>query len=692
MSRRQLTIKPSCLREITLLGVDRSPAILERCNALLDDPLPDGHHKKKIKAAQDLYRARVGDYRLFYKFGDDWVCLLGVRRRAEDTYDHVPEGDGAEGLPDVDIDDELDAALVQPASRGFTLTQKAVETPLPRQLTIEFLRGLGVPNAALPILIRCATEEALLEAPVAPEAMSRVLDALYPPSIEKLDQQPDLVINDPADLVRYQAGDLLGFLLRLDEEQRRLTSWALEGPTLIRGGAGTGKSTVALYRVKALLERPGATRQERVLVTTYTNALTTATTQLLEQLLTAEQRERVEVTTYDALVRSTVGATRKLRDPQGPWSAERHLAQVRATHRPSGGAFEAKTRARTLARFSDEWLIEEFDWIIDGRDLSTLEEYLAAPRPGRGIALNERARATVWELYEAYVASLSGAPERFPALRREAAALIRSGRALRMFDHVIVDEAQDLSPIALTTLASLCRTPKGVFFAADTKQSLYSKGYAWSDADPRLQFKGRTALLRRNYRSTREIDAAAFSMLRVDEGDTLQASESIHQGPLPLLVRSVPVESQADWIVRFVRAMARHLHLKTSAAAVLVPTRAIGERLARELVEAGVSARFYEGKHLDLKADHVRVLTFHAAKGLEFPIVAVAGLEPGTYRVAEDFDDVGLFEERARYERRLLYVALTRAMRGLMLLVPEGCSHHALADLDSSLWAEKVAT
>jgi superfamily I DNA/RNA helicase len=261
-----------------------------------------------------------------------------------------------------------------------------------------------------------------------------------------------------------------------------------------------------------------------------------------------------------------------------------------------------------------------------------------------------------------------------------------------MFDHVIVDEAQDLSPIALATLASLCRTPKGVFFAADTKQSLYSKGYAWSDADPRLQFKGRTALLRRNYRSTREIDAAAFSMLRADEGDTLQASESIHQGPLPVLVRSVPVESQADWIVRFVRAMARHLHLKTSAAAVLVPTRAIGERLARELVEAGLSARFYEGKHLDLKADHLRVLTFHAAKGLEFPIVVVAGLEPGTYRVAEGFDDVGLFEERARYERRLLYVALTRAMRGLMLLVPEGCGHHALGDLDSSLWAETVAT
>jgi superfamily I DNA/RNA helicase len=82
----------------------------------------------------------------------------------------------------------------------------------------------------------------------------------------------------------------------------------------------------------------------------------------------------------------------------------------------------------------------------------------------------------------------------------------------------------------------------------------------------------------------------------------------------------------------------------------------------------------------------VRVLTLHAAKGLEFPIVVVGGLEAGTYPVADDFDDEELFEERMRHERRLLYVGLTRAMRGLMLLAPEGCRHPALFDLDRDDW------
>ena len=73
-----------------------------------------------------------------------------------------------------------------------------------------------------------------------------------------------------------------------------------------------------------------------------------------------------------------------------------------------------------------------------------------------------------------------------------------------------------------------------------------------------------------------------------------------------------------------------HLHLKTSAAAVLVPGAAVGETFASELRTLGLEARFFSGRDLDLKADVVRVLTLHSAKGLEFPIVIIAGLDTGT--------------------------------------------------------------
>ena len=235
-------------------------------------------------------------------------------------------------------------------------------------------------------------------------------------------------------------------------------------------------------------------------------------------------------------------------------------------------------------------------------------------------------------------------------------------------------------------MAEVCRTAEGLFFAADSKQSLYSRNYTWSSAHPRLQFRGRTALLSRNYRSTHEIDRAAFSVLAEEGNDELVASDSVHEGPLPVLVRDITPEKQAEWIARFVRQMARHLHLKASAAAVLVPGAAAGETLASELMAQGLETRFFSGRDLDLKADVVRVLTLHAAKGLEFPIVIVAGLDAGQWPVPEDFDEPDLFAERARNERRVLYVGLTRAMRGLMLLVPKGCRHPAVVELDVNHW------
>ena len=682
MTRRQLTIKPSCMREIATFPSDRAALLWDKIDALVSDPLPDGKVKKKLKGADGVYRLRVTDHRVFYRFGEDWISLLGIRRRAEDTYDGVPDETADAPAPD-DGDDNLDAVIAAAQPKVFQFKTAALETPLPEPITQALLRELAVPVSAVPTLLRCTTEEALLEAPVPPEVLGRVVDRLFPPTIERLDQQPDLVVSSTKDLVRFKEGDLLGFLLRLDENQLKLTQWALKGPTMVRGGAGTGKSTVALYRVKALLERPGASGAERVLFTTYTRSLLTVTQQLLEQLLTPAQLRRVEVATCDRVAWRIVAKARKIGTPESDGDALRRLAKLRAKHVPSGSKFESRLRARALERLTDAWLLEEFEWVIEGRGLTSLSEYQAAARPGRGLSLNERARAAVWELYEAFSRS---AGERYPALRREALKLLAEDSQSSRYDFVVVDEAQDLSPVSLALMAEVCRTAEGLFFAADSKQSLYSRNYTWSSAHPRLQFRGRTALLSRNYRSTHEIDRAAFSVLAEEGNDELVASDSVHEGPLPVLVRDITPEKQAEWIARFVRQMARHLHLKASAAAVLVPGAAAGETLASELMAQGLETRFFSGRDLDLKADVVRVLTLHAAKGLEFPIVIVAGLDAGQWPVPEDFDEPDLFAERARNERRVLYVGLTRAMRGLMLLVPKGCRHPAVVELDVNHW------
>ena len=70
---------------------------------------------------------------------------------------------------------------------------------------------------------------------------------------------------------------------------------------------------------------------------------------------------------------------------------------------------------------------------------------------------------------------------------------------------------------------------------------------------------------------------------------------------------------------------------------------------------------------LDANADAVMMMTVHNAKGLEFPIVFITGLEDGLFPLARAFDDPAMLEE----ERRLFYVGITRAERRLYLSYAE---------------------
>ena len=132
--------------------------------------------------------------------------------------------------------------------------------------------------------------------------MEQLLDYIFPPSLAQVMQQPVFLVEDLDDLIRYKEGELIGFLLKLSPEQERFVSWALKatGPTQVKGGPGTGKSTVALYRVRSLIEklRSQGVSEPRILFTTYTNALVHFSEQLLQQLL-GEDACYVEVQTAD---------------------------------------------------------------------------------------------------------------------------------------------------------------------------------------------------------------------------------------------------------------------------------------------------------------------------------------------------------------------------------------------------------
>src|SRR5207245_4750984 len=95
-----------------------------------------------------------------------------------------------------------------------------------------------------------------------------------------------------------------------------------------------------------------------------------------------------------------------------------------------------------------------------------------------------------------------------------------------------------------------------------------------------------------------------------------------------------------------------------AAAAAFAATR--GGTLVDFLSEAALVT---DVDRLEEGADRVLLLTAHNAKGLEFPVVIVTGLEEGLFPHASSLEDVDELEE----ERRLFYVALTRARERVIL-------------------------
>src|SRR5690606_16683631 len=280
-----------------------------------------------------------------------------------------------------------------------------------------------------------------------------------------------------------------------------------------------------------------------------------------------------------------------------------------------------------------------------------------------------------------------------PDVRERARRVVANVKAWRrqgsLHGGVIVDEAQDLTPVGLSVCIELCKDPAGLYLTADASQSIYSRGFSWQRVHDDLRVRGRTTVLKRNYRMTRQIGAAAVQLLREHGGGDEEVLENnaVHWGPKPVLLGYESVDEEARAIAEFLRRSARELSMPVHHGAVLVRTNELGKQLADALSAAGVPAQHLRSAEVTLDMDRVRVMTVHAAKGLEFPFVAVARVNSGLFPSLPWKLPDEEREERLAHERRLLFVALTRAMRRLMLTYDRSAPSPFVAELDKSLWS-----
>lgn len=707
MPSYELSFTPTFYNESLGLPKHISKLVGQKLKVLAEDPQSAHGDAKKIKGYANVYRARVGDYRVFYSIGHGWVKLLSVRKRDERTFE--------DDLPDVVLPAVTpDSDALEPQQQGSGIGNQGsghafharvnpidnaeeVPTPAPRPptpnplpiaLTDALLAQWQIPASHWPVALAVRTEDDLLDLVIPDRYINRILDNLFPRALDAIVAQPEFVLSDPEAVERFAEEDLGSFLLRLTPEQRELVDQDRTGPTLVKGGPGTGKSTLALYRVQRLLDQ-GVTP---ILFTTYTNALVGYSEQLLTHLLgTPPAKCGVKVTTVDSLAShyyakgsgwpsfATEGQALDLLD-----------ITLRDAEIPASNAFDRQVRQSALERLGRDYLLQEFLSVIEAWDIRSAEEYLAVERRGRRTPLKATVREAIWAVYIHWRALMRDKGIVLNEQIRRGALEVATGLDPKPYQALVIDEAQDLSPVALRLLLNLVPSLAHVYLTADASQSLYQRGFSWSQVHADLRMTGRTLLLRRNYRNTAQIIAACADILAHSvAGDTESLSQepSAHQGDPPAITLVSNAAEEAETLCAFFRAAARRYHVPASSGAVLCQSKRAGENLATRLSDQGLPAVFQSGKQIDITAQKVKVITIHSAKGLEFPFVAVVGLDAGRFpRAVEGYPD----EEIAAMEdeqRRLFFVGCSRAMRALLVCGARDTPSPFLESLQPLTWA-----
>ncbi len=505
-----------------------------------------------------------------------------------------------------------------------------------------------------------------------------------------------------AELERARTGEMLDIVATIQAEQDEIIRAPLDQLLTVQGGPGTGKTAVGLHRAAFLLYNHPALSRDGVLVLGPSRAFLRYIAQVLPSLgeeavvqttiadIAPKAKVRVEEpmdvrhmkgdARMGELLRRALHRRRRpldedvslrVRFARATLSAERVnelVASIASRPAPyKAGRLALKSRlvseARRVFRSSarlgadEAWFegeltsTDEFTALLDTlwptvspaslvRDLlssrAQLERCAAGLLSGSEWRLLLRARdatvsATAWSADDL-------------ALLDEAAFL--TGGRTRTYGHIVVDEAQDLTPMQFRMIAR--RAPSGsVTVLGDLAQATGPWTYSdWAEVRAHLPAatRPRHDELTLGYRAPGRVLDYASRLLPV-AAPGVGPTSSIRPGRTEPAVRTVPAEELVAAALTEARALAAdHALVAVIAPDDVVP--ALG-RLARHDADVGVLER-------DAMTRPITIVPAPAAKGLEFDAVVV--VEPAAI-AGED-----------RRGLRLLYVAMTRPIQHLSVV------------------------
>ncbi len=453
-------------------------------------------------------------------------------------------------------------------------------------------------------------------------------------------------------------------------EQMKVLADVKPGFRLIRGAAGSGKTTVALLRLREQTtvrlnrrRRYGHANPVRVLVLTFNRTLSGYIAELARTSTPSDDALDLEVATFSGWARSLVSNV----DILG-------REQAGAILRPLLNDFASSKR--------HEFFVDEIEYILGRFTPDNLAAYLSVERKGRGIAPRVDR-----PLREALLSQVLPAYDEAKKTRgvidwNDLALLAAEEQLGLLYDIVIVDEAQDFSANQIRGVLKHLQDAHSTTFVLDAVQRIYPQYFNWSEvgisARPEIIHR-----LRENYRNTAAIAAFALPLvdgLPTEDDGTLPDFSACHRPGAKPIVVSAKYSGQLKVMLDRLEQTA---DLDRESVAILQPRGGGWFDEARKVLRARglLFCELTRQNEWPTGPEVVALCTIHSAKGLEFDHVLIPGLSQQVTPHGPDDGDADL--DRLR---RMLAMAVGRARESVMVGYKPGEESSLVGMLDPSTY------
>ena len=453
------------------------------------------------------------------------------------------------------------------------------------------------------------------------------------------------VIDDEQELENIINEGFEAWKVFLHPKQKELVTSNFNGPVLIEGGPGTGKSVVGIHRAIYLAKNVFQKDHQKILVCTYSKKLSEYLKEKISQVCPQRllDSNKIEILGVDQLLFDLV---RRYQLHTYEVSANKVKNIIKSVYQ------ELKPR-RSLVFY-----YKEYEEVVQRHSLYSLNSYLRVRRPGLGSALNPHERAEVWVLFEEL--NKRKKEQRIIDFSDQDAMVyqaISEGTIPPLYSSIIIDEAQDLTPIRLKILKSLCQEKKNdLFILSDQNQRIFRLN-SWR-SDTKIEVVGRSHYLTLNYRTTRQIREFADNQFIVStmKQDYLREYKSLLDGPDPYVKDFSSKQQQLSYLIRLLKQYEKN-GVQAHDICIITPTEL--NEVAGVLSYEGIKNTVLKREVYPKEDSGICISTLHGCKGLEFRIVLLLNIDDVIRK--NDVEEDWFAKQMKRQEECLKYVAITRA-------------------------------